>query len=986
MRCAVAWIVAWCLAAGAQAADAPRTPETRTLPAVEASQVLQRDWLFQAMGEPLLERAAKEIDWAGQLAERLARHPKTPDLSAERAELEALKAQLGPLGARPATVPAPKTVEPAPQWIWYAEGNPVEDAPAQARFFRFTFDAPAEVRRAELRVAADDYCEVYVNGVRAGVGPTWQRAAVFAVEELLKPGRNVLAVRAENRPAPTKNPAGLIARLALTLADGRQSVMVSDGSWRAANQSLAQWEQPGWDDSGWKPALVVAPFGAGPWGKIPGLAGPDFEEDPIAGYAAADSAIREFYFAVRRLKRRILLKNPVLDFSRVLFIDQPWPQGPESLHEAIHRMGIMAVPGGRLLVLEGLHPGGSPRLLAPQDKPGSFWRPDLSFDAAKVLFCFKPHDEKSFHLYEMGVDGSGLRQLTDSDYDDVDPIYLPDGHLLFTTTRGNSYVRCGPFIYSYVLARSDADGRNVYLISHNGEPDFVPALLNDGRVIYSRWEYTDKPLWRLQKLWTTNQDGTGTAHFWGNQSVWPDHLSEPRPIPGSRRVMFSGVGHHDWWSGSIGIIDPDQGRDFPHGLTKVTADLRWPEVSDPPVDPQEAADYHASGRYTGYKTAYPLSEEDFLVSARGQGNKFRLYLMDVHGNRDLIYEGVYNVWHAIPVRPRQAPPAQPNRVAWPGTGAERRPPQPGVFYSPDVYQGVPDLPRGIVKYLRVFQLDYKTYSTWNKTYRHSGPAVSIVQEEGVKRILSEVPVESDGSVYFQAPAGRTLYFQLLDAERRCVQTMRSFTGLMPGEQRGCVGCHELHSTAPAAQGGLALRRPPTELTPPAWGTESISYERFVQPVLDRYCVRCHQGKAPGEAEPNLALRPGHSVFKEPYLTLVGPAGWGNPVGGGKPGYGIAGAIPVESAYDQNDPRGLTTLPPMQYLSRQSRLVELASSGKHYDVKVDPLSLHRLIAWVDACCPFMGEDELRAQGDPDFPGIERLPIRPRVATAPVVERP
>ena len=87
----------------------------------------------------------------------------------------------------------------------------------------------------------------------------------------------------------------------------------------------------------------------------------------------------------------------------------------------------------------------------------------------------------------------------------------------------------------------------------------MPALLNDGRVIYSRWEYTDKPLWRLQKLWTTNQDGTGTAHFWGNQSVWPDHLSEPRPIPGSRRVMFSGVGHHDWWSGSIGIIDPGQG-------------------------------------------------------------------------------------------------------------------------------------------------------------------------------------------------------------------------------------------------------------------------------------------------------------------------------------------------------------------------------------------------------------------------------------------
>jgi len=256
----------------------------------------------------------------------------------------------------------------------------------------------------------------------------------------------------------------------------------------------------------------------------------------------------------------------------------------------------------------------------------------------------------------------------------------------------------------------------------------------------------------------------------------------------------------------------------------------------------------------------------------------------------------------------------------------------------------------------------------------------------VKRILSEVPVEADGSVHFEAPAGRTLYFQLLDADRRCLQTMRSFTGLMPGEQRGCVGCHEQHSTTPVARRSLALQRPATTLSPPPWGTESISYERFAQPVLDRYCVKCHAGSAGAAAEPNLALRPGHSVFKEPYLTLVGSAGWANPVAAGRPGYGIAGAIPVESSYGQNDPAALATLPPMQYLSYKSRLIELAASGKHYDVKADPESLHRLIAWVDACCPFMGDKELRALGDPDFPGMERLPIRPLVGTAPIIERP
>ncbi|MBC8868831.1 MAG: hypothetical protein H8E44_05410 [Planctomycetes bacterium] len=698
----------------------------------------------------------------------------------------------------------------------------------------------------------------------------------------------------------------------------------------------------------------------------------------------------DFYLAVRRVKRRIMFKNPVLDFSQILFIDQPYPQGPEWKHQAIHRMGHRAIPGGRLLVLEGLHPGGRVRQLFPNG-PGSFWRPDLSFDANRVLFCYKAHDEASFHLYEINLDGTSLRRLTSGQYDDIDPVYLPDGHIVFTTTRGNTYVRCGPYIYSYVLARCDADGGNVYLISRNSEPDFVPALLGDGRVIYSRWEYTDKDLMRVQSLWTTNQDGTGTRVFWGNQSVWPDHLAEPRPIPGSDRVMFVGVGHHDWFSGSVGIVDPRAGTNFPDGLTKVTCDLRWAEVPDPPVDPRERADYHASGRYTGYMGAYPLSQEEFLVSARGLEDKFRLYLMDVYGNRELIYEGAYNAWYALPVKPRPVPSRHPDLVNWPGTGGSRKPVEPGLFYSADVYQGVPDLPRGTAKYLRVVQQDAKTYSTWRKTFRLSGPPVSIIQEEAVKRIVSTVPVEQDGSVYFEAPAGKALYFQLLDEHHRALQTMRSFTGLMPGETRGCVGCHEMHSTTPTTRVGQVFGRLPSEIDLPPWGTESISYERFTQPVLDRYCVKCHREDADARAAIDLTLRPGWDVFKEPYLTLVGSAAWAPSGRGplpepGQPGYGIAAPIPVQTMAGHNDPRGYATLRPMQHLSYRSRLVDIASSGKHYDVRVDPVSLQRLIAWVDADCPFMGESELRALGDPQFAGIDQLPVQPRVKTAPVIERP
>ncbi len=693
----------------------------------------------------------------------------------------------------------------------------------------------------------------------------------------------------------------------------------------------------------------------------------------------------EIYLDARRVKRRIMFANPVVNFSKLLFIDNPYTSGVEWAHQARHRNGMMAVAGGRLLVLDGLHPGGRVTKLAP-DTPASFWRPDLSYDARRVLFCCKPVDEESFHLYEINIDGSRLRQLTFGKYDDTDPIYLPDGRILFTTSRANTYVRCMPYTYSYILARCDADGKNIYLISRNNEPDWCPSLLPDGRVIYSRWEYHDKALWRIQSLWTTNPDGTNTMTFWGNQSVWPDHLAEPRAIPGSNRVMFTGLAHHDWFTGSIGIIDPDKGRNFPDGLTKVTRDVDWPECGRPPADPGEAEDYHVSGKYTAYKTPYPLSEEDFLVSARvgDSKDKFRLFLMDVHGNRELIYEGNYNVWHAMPVVARARPHQRPDAVQWPGTGSDRRRAKPGVMYSADVYQGVPDLPRGSVKHLRVIQMDAKTYSTWQRDGRFSGPVVSIVQDDGVKRILGTVPVERDGSVSFEVPAGRALHFQLLDDKYRAIHTMRSFSGVMPGERRGCVGCHESHSVSPSRQTGLALRAAPKKLIPPPWGTKSISYEAMVQPVLDKYCGKCHQGEGEARKDYDLTLRPGKGVFKEPYLSLVGYAQFNN-IGADTKTSGIAGAMFAEN-FPKSDPKSYVTFRPMQYLSRTSRLIEMASSGKHYDVKVDPDSLRQLIGWVDANCPYRGAEDICNIPDPTFQGVDALPVRPRTKTAPRVPRP
>ena len=696
---------------------------------------------------------------------------------------------------------------------------------------------------------------------------------------------------------------------------------------------------------------------------------------------SAPSSVEELYLAVHHLKRRIALKNPVVDFSQVLFIDQPYPAGREWQHQVRHRNGMMAVPGGRLLVLDGLHPGGKLRKLAP-DQPAAFWRPDLSFDARRVLFCMKRHDEKAFHLFEVGLDGSGLRQITDGPYDDLDPIYLPSGQLIFSTMRGNTFIRCMPYTYSYILARCDADGRNLYLISGASEPEWLPTLLNDGRVAFSRWDYIDKALWRIESLWTCRQDGTAVETFWGNQSVWPDHQAEARPIPGSERVMFTGLAHHDWFAGSIGIIDPTKGRNFPLGLTKVTADVAWPECGAPPLDPIEAADYHTSGKFDAYKSPFPLGEEDFLVSARRDG-KFRLYLMDMHGNRELIYEGAHHIWHAMPVKPRTPPPQHSDLVAWPGTGKDRQPPQPGTFYSANVCEGVPDLPADKVKFLRVLQMDHKTYSLWTRDGRFSGPAVSALQDDGVKRILGTVPVEADGSVYFKVPPGVVLYFQLLDEHQRALQTMRSSVSVMPGERRSCVGCHEQHTKSPVGTASLALREAPRELTPPPWGTASLSYERMVQPVLDRYCGKCHTGDAEGRAALDLTLRPGNGVFKEPYLTLLGPIGFGVAKKPHQPG--LAGALMCEN-FEMSDPDSYATTRPMQHLSYTSQLIDLCRRGDHYDTELDPVSLLALIGWVDANCPYRGDEDVRAIPDPEFAGIDDLPVRPRTKTAPVSARP
>ena len=1011
-------------------------PETRSLTAAEARRSLEQDWLFQAGHRPTLGRIRQEIGWARGMADRLATRPDPPDVSAELAALVALEARAV---GRPATSGAP-TLPAGLVGHWGFDavvGRVVEDG--ACRGCRGSLVGRAKLAEGVAGRGLALNGGIVVTSLKPGAvakgsytACAWVRTTV-GVADVLGNGTesgdfliviNGGPVRVHHWTDGSAN-----------VFDGK--AVVNDGRWHHVAQvvddaSIALYVDGKLD---LKQKLVGSKTASASPVCI-GSRSPDerryrfrgcVDEVCLFGRALAPDELKalhdggrklladvervdiELYLAVRRVKRRILFADPLIDFSQVLFVDvYNWYP-----HESMHRVWPNAQENtGRLLLLDGLHPGGTLRKLAGPE-PGMFWRPELSFDGRKVLFCYRPQKDRTFHLYEIGIDGSGLRQVTHGSYDDLDPVYLPDGKIAFLTNRGNSYARCAVGHPSYVLARCDANGKDLYILSASNEPEYTPALLHNGRVLYTRWEYTDKELMRIQSLWTVNPDGTGVSAFWGNQSYWPDMQLEARPIPGSRRVMFAGHGHHQVFLGCIGILDPKLGFNYPDGLTKVTADVPWPEVGDGPAEKIENPAYHASGRFVGYKSPYPLSEDLFLVSARPHGGQHRLYLMDVLGNKELIYAGAFHVLYAQPIRPRPKPPAIPDTVAWPGSEKDGGAVEPGVVYSPNVFEGVPDALRAKAKYVRVINLDYTTYTYGLKTqgyshwrgqpHMHAGPPVSITCNDGIKRILGTVPIEADGSVSIEVPPAKQLHLQLLDGHYRALQTMRSFANVMPGERRGCLGCHELHSVTPPVHKGIALDRPPAKPTPPPWGpTYSLGYERDVQPILDKHCGKCHQGDGKGRKKLDLTLRPSKDAgaFPEPYVTLTlgarrsfpgsFPAGEG----------GVAGTIIAENRPWR--PQDYATLPPMTKLSYTSKLIYNAMSGKHNGVKLDPLSLRKLIVWVDILCPYLGEPEIRALPDPDpkdprfansgypprTPGIRAFidsPYPPRLRNAPVVNR-
>jgi hypothetical protein len=649
---------------------------------------------------------------------------------------------------------------------------------------------------------------------------------------------------------------------------------------------------------------------------------------------------------VHTLRRRIALKNPLAQVGPLAIVKHV----PSMFsHQLTQYEGKCARPGGGVFVLEKPGQTMQARQLAAGALPlGNYEHLDVSWDGKRILFAYcraetsprnrEEHLERHYHLYEINADGSGLRQMTDGPYDDFSPRYLPDGNIMFLSTRRGGFHRCGQGPCNvFTLALCKADGSNPRPVSFHETHEWDPAVMNDGRVIYTRWDYVDRHAVHFQQLWSVRPDGSDVRIFYGNNTFNPIGVWEPRPVPGSRQVIATAAAHHAMSAGSIILLDITRGHDGLEPITRLTPDALFPESEAPvqgwyaPVGvKQKPAMPVEQLRWPGhcYKSPYPLSEKYFLASysydsligepSPNPANMFGLYLVDAFGNKELLYRDLNfcTLW-AMPVRWRPLPSTVPS-VVEPSEKPE------GTFVLRDVHLGWPPLPPGTIKRLRVVQVLPKT------TPHANSPTVGIPNASPGRQVLGTVPVEPDGSAYFRAPSGIALAFQALDETGQAVQMMRSLTYLQPGETSSCVGCHEPRtSTPPTARMPAALGRAPSVIQPGPDGSRPFSYPILVQTVLDKKCVSCHSAKKP-EGKVILTGEP-QGRYTASYNALaprVPHSAWGN-AGGSEP----------------------TTMPG-RFGARGSSLTKLLLKG-HYDVKLTPEEMERLVTWMDTNVLFYG---------------------------------
>lgn len=542
--------------------------------------------------------------------------------------------------------------------------------------------------------------------------------------------------------------------------------------------------------------------------------------------------------------------------------------------------------GGELVLVELEKSGSSVKkteTVLLSDGDGIIRDPDVSPDGTKILFSWsKAKQTDDFHLYEYDLLTDKYRQLTFGvGVADTEPKYLPDGNIIFSSTRMTQIIDC---FYTPVsnLYLCGANGENIVRVGYDQVHTTYPTVTDDGRVLYTRWDYNDRTQVYTQAIFQMFPDGTNQTEVYGNNTNFPPSLLHTRQVAGTTDKYISiASGHHCYQVGKLCIVDTSKGRNAKEAENETVSFIVGKNEQDElPYIKGGGDEYHDTYGNWGfvYKYPYSVTSDTFLVAGAdigysnkssyeaektgwgnaGWGNsaQFKIYIMNTEGEREELVgmSGGIGASQIVPIVKR-ALFERPSMVNY-GSST-------GTYYIGNIYEGdgLKGVEKGTAKYLRVVALDYRAYSIGNVGVgdttidpKNSGQAFGAVSVGNgawdTKRVLGIVPIEEDGSALFKVPSETPVYFQVLDENGYMIQSMRSWSTLMPGETFSCVGCHEDKNTVPpaSATATMAMKKGVQELKPDFWQdsdydpyTESkgFSYLEEIQPILDESCVSCH---------------------------------------------------------------------------------------------------------------------------------------------------
>jgi len=644
-------------------------------------------------------------------------------------------------------------------------------------------------------------------------------------------------------------------------------------------------------------------------------------------------------------------------------------------------------------------------VLSVADMPGGkgfIGKISLSFDARKVIFDFRENPQSGFRIWEVNVDGTGLRQISFPaadeaakvarwgkawHTDDVHPCYLPDGKIIFSSTRCEHTILCGgsAHLVAPVLHRMDADGTNIEQLSKSPVSEFCPVVLDDGRVMYHRWEYVDKGARVCKTIWSMNPDGTRPQELYGVTDDTTTVYMYPQALPGdSHRLVCVGTCHYPQGGcvGAIMLIDLQRGlrRRGPdpdeEGYTKW--DARYAVTNITPqvfIERRTEPGWHfltEEGKYVHnregrqghlYTHPYPVSESEFLVSYKvnpadhykNVPNAYSLYLIDTEGNHRLIHKDKnLSLWHPTPLVARKVPPK-----VYSSRNPVHEANDEALCVVTNIYDGMEGVEPGEIKWIRINEAIPRYWDTgrrWGSSTSSSSWKAALWPrvQWGV------VPVEEDGSAHFKVPANRSIFYQALDKNFRELQRERTYVNYRPGEVRSCIGCHgrDNHTTnSVATDTPLALRRAPSTPQPQPCdlvknggdgrAQQVVHYPTDIQPIFDAKCISCHGNDDP---DGNLKLTADLTVYYNTSYEELCKRQLAGPI------------IPEFTSFLRGDRGNYSgaTLPPKSLGSYQSTLIDMLTDPEHpknaqddHSEMLTEMELMILVRWADTNYQFYG---------------------------------